>query len=39
MRESSTSARDFVLSVLHEDEVTHFQIRRCTIDDAFFSIG
>lgn len=39
VRESATSARDFVLSVLYNDEVAHFQIRRCTIDDAFFSIG
>ncbi|KRT79627.1 Ankyrin repeat-containing protein [Oryctes borbonicus] len=38
VRESSTSARDFVLSVLHDNAFTHFQIRRCTIDDAFFSI-
>lgn len=38
VRRSGSSSGDFVLSVLHNNEVAHFQIRR-HIDDAFFSIG
>lgn len=38
MRESNTAAGDFVLSVLYEGEVVHYQIRRHG-EDAFFSIG
>ncbi|XP_065166490.1 tyrosine-protein kinase Shark-like [Atheta coriaria] len=37
VRRSGSSSGDFVLSVLHNNEVAHFQIRR-HIDDAFFSI-
>ncbi|XP_077287655.1 SH2 ankyrin repeat kinase isoform X2 [Arctopsyche grandis] len=37
VRESNTSSGDYVLSVLHEGEVVHYQIRRHA-DDAFFSI-
>lgn len=37
VRDSSTSIGDFVLSVLYEDEVCHYQIRRHG-EDAFFSI-
>lgn len=37
VRESSSSDGDFVLSVLFQDEVVHYQIRRHG-DDAFFSI-
>lgn len=37
MRESNTSPGDYVLSVLHNDEVWHYQIRRRG-EDAFFSI-
>ena len=37
VRESSTSAGDFVLSVLHNCDVVHYQIRRHG-EDAFFSI-
>ncbi|XP_053683158.1 tyrosine-protein kinase Shark [Sabethes cyaneus] len=37
VRESSSSEGDFVLSVLFQNEVVHYQIRRHG-DDAFFSI-
>ncbi|XP_031636726.1 tyrosine-protein kinase Shark isoform X2 [Contarinia nasturtii] len=37
VRDSKTSPGDYVLSVLHEDEVYHYQIRRHG-EDAFFSI-
>ncbi|EDV98232.1 tyrosine-protein kinase Shark [Drosophila grimshawi] len=37
VRESSTAAGDFVLSLLHQGEVCHYQIRRHG-EDAFFSI-
>lgn len=38
VRDSTTSTGDYVLSVLSNDEVMHFQIRKHE-DDAFFSIG
>lgn len=38
VRDSNTSAGDFVLSVLFENQVVHYQIRRHG-EDAFFSIG
>lgn len=37
VRESHTSDGDYVLSVLHHDEIYHYQIRRHG-EDAFFSI-
>ncbi|CAH4031310.1 unnamed protein product [Pieris brassicae] len=37
VRESNTSHGDYVLSVLHQGEVVHYQIRRHG-EDAFFSI-
>ncbi|XP_038207978.1 tyrosine-protein kinase Shark isoform X2 [Zerene cesonia] len=37
VRESNTSPGDYVLSVLHQGEVVHYQIRRHG-EDAFFSI-
>lgn len=37
MRESHTSDGDYVMSVLHHDEIYHYQIRRHG-EDAFFSI-
>nr|XP_023011700.1 tyrosine-protein kinase shark [Leptinotarsa decemlineata] len=37
VRESNSSTGDYVLSVLHNDQVSHFQIRRHA-EDAFFSI-
>ncbi|KAL7737903.1 hypothetical protein ACLKA6_006277 [Drosophila palustris] len=37
VRESSTAAGDFVLSLLYQGEVCHYQIRRHG-EDAFFSI-
>ncbi|XP_011302292.1 tyrosine-protein kinase shark isoform X2 [Fopius arisanus] len=37
VRESSTSTGDYVLSVLHNEEVIHYQIRKHG-EDAFFSI-
>lgn len=37
VRDSSTSHGDYVLSVLHQDGVCHYQIRRHS-DDALFSI-
>lgn len=37
VRESSSSSGDYVLSVLHDKEVVHYQIRRHG-EDAFFSI-
>lgn len=38
VRDSISSAGDYVLSVLGKDEVIHYQIRKHE-DDAFFSIG
>ncbi|XP_017125057.1 tyrosine-protein kinase Shark [Drosophila elegans] len=38
VRESSTATGDFVLSLLCQDEVCHYQIRRHGGEDAFFSI-
>lgn len=38
VRESNSSTGDYVLSVFHNDQVNHYQIRR-HIDDAFFSIS
>lgn len=38
VRESSTSLGDYVLSVLKNGEVAHYQIRKHG-EDAFFSIG
>lgn len=38
VRESNTSSGDYVLSVLQDDQVIHYQIRKHG-DDAFFSIG
>ncbi len=38
VRESSTSEGDFVLSVVHREEVIHYQIRRFN-EDAFFSLA
>lgn len=37
VRESGSSLGDYVLSVLSDDEVNHYQIRKHTED--FFSIG
>ncbi|XP_073846652.1 SH2 ankyrin repeat kinase [Musca autumnalis] len=37
VRESNTAAGDFVLTLLHQGEVCHYQIRRHG-EDAFFSI-
>ncbi|XP_073957795.1 SH2 ankyrin repeat kinase isoform X1 [Choristoneura fumiferana] len=37
VRESNTSPGDYVLSVLHQGDVVHYQIRRHG-EDAFFSI-
>ncbi|PSN45883.1 Tyrosine-protein kinase HTK16 [Blattella germanica] len=37
VRESNTAVGDYVLSVLHQDEVIHYQIRKHG-EDAFFSI-
>ncbi|XP_072401763.1 tyrosine-protein kinase Shark [Diabrotica undecimpunctata] len=37
VRESNTSTGDYVLSVFHNNQVSHFQIRRHA-EDAFFSI-
>ncbi|SPP74726.1 tyrosine-protein kinase Shark [Drosophila guanche] len=37
VRESSTAAGDFVLSILCQEEVCHYQVRRHG-EDAFFSI-
>ncbi|CAG9816444.1 unnamed protein product [Phaedon cochleariae] len=37
VRDSNSSTGDYVLSVYHNDQVSHFQIRRHT-EDAFFSI-
>lgn len=37
VRESNSSTGDYVLSVLYEGEVVHYQIRRHG-EDAFFSI-
>lgn len=38
VRESSSSVGDYVLSVLFDGEVIHYQIRKHG-EDAFFSIG
>lgn len=38
VRESSTAAGDFVLSLLCQGEVCHYQVRRHGGEDAFFSI-
>lgn len=38
VRESSTSPGDYVLSVLYDNRVIHYQIRKHE-EDAFFSIG
>ncbi|XP_016986006.1 tyrosine-protein kinase Shark isoform X2 [Drosophila rhopaloa] len=38
VRESSTATGDFVLSLLCQEEVCHYQIRRHGGEDAFFSI-
>lgn len=38
VRDSNTSAGDYVLSVLHQRQVVHYQIRKHG-EDAFFSIG
>ncbi|KAH8372808.1 hypothetical protein KR009_005169 [Drosophila setifemur] len=38
VRESSTAAGDFVLSLLCQEEVCHYQVRRHGGEDAFFSI-
>lgn len=38
VRESNSAAGDYVLSVLQDGEVIHYQIRRHG-EDAFFSIG
>lgn len=38
VRESSSAAGDFVLSVVHDNEVIHYQIRRRG-EDALFSLS
>ena len=38
VRESTNSPGDFVLTLLHNNEVVHYQILRHG-EDAFFSIG
>jgi len=38
VRESSTATGDFVLSVVHNNEVIHYQIRRRG-EDALFSLS
>ena len=38
VRESSSAAGDFVLSVVHDQEVIHYQIRRRG-EDALFSLS
>nr|XP_016928649.1 tyrosine-protein kinase Shark [Drosophila suzukii] len=38
VRESSTASGDFVLSLLCQQEVCHYQVRRHGGEDAFFSI-
>ncbi|XP_017049477.1 tyrosine-protein kinase Shark [Drosophila ficusphila] len=38
VRESSSAAGDFVLSLLCQEEVCHYQVRRHGGEDAFFSI-
>lgn len=38
VRDSNSSSGDFVLSVRHNNDISHFQIRRHA-EDAFFSIG
>ncbi|XP_017078273.1 tyrosine-protein kinase Shark [Drosophila eugracilis] len=38
VRESSTATGDFVLSLLCQEEVCHYQVRRHGGEDAFFSI-
>ena len=39
MRESQSCPQDFVLSVVHNNAVIHYQIRRRMGDDAMFSLG
>ena len=39
VRESSTSIGDFVLSVVHEGDVIHYQIRRRQDQDGLFSLS
>ena len=39
VRESSTSIGDFVLSVVHECDVIHYQIRRRQDQDGLFSLS
>ena len=39
VRESSTSIGDFVLSVVHDDDVIHYQIRRRQDQDGLFSLS
>lgn len=38
VRESNTSPGEYVLTLLHEGEIVHYQILRHG-EDAFFSIG
>lgn len=38
VRESSSASGDFVLSVLYQNDVIHYQIRKHG-EDAFYSIG
>ena len=39
VRESSTSLGDFVLSVVHDNDVIHYQIRRRQDQDGLFSLS
>ena len=39
VRESSTSLGDFVLSVVHDTNVIHYQIRRRQDQDGLFSLS
>ena len=39
VRESSTSIGDFVLSVVHDGDVIHYQIRRRQDQDGLFSLS
>ena len=39
VRESSTSSGDFVLSVVHDNDVIHYQIRRRQDQDGLFSLS
>ena len=38
IRESSSAAGDFVLSVVHDNDVIHYQVRRRG-EDALFSLS